>query len=208
MTRLARAKGQAHVMNSAVVFIDYENARHYAPQEQAWRRSDLDPWQLARAVCGPGSGLDPVEVRVYLGVSNEPLGEADRKHYAKLSRRWKRNGPVSVQPLRTRNPDAQVQIVKELYTQLSIDLFKWATEVSNSSGVPEVAVLFSADRDCAPIVKRLKACSQSQRTHRIDLAAWLERSPRKPVRGGLLPVSGAKLKKHLLTWPEYMEAEA
>ena len=193
--------------SSAVVFIDYENARHYAPQEQSWRRGDLDPWQLARAVCGLGSDLDPVEVRVYLGVSNEPLDEADRKRYAKLSRQWERNGPVSVQPLRTRNPNAQVQIVKELYTQLSIDLLNWATDVSNGRDVPEVAVLFSADRDCAPIVKRLKACSQSQRTYRIDVAAWLERSSRKPVPGGLLSVSDAEPKKHLLTWPEYMGAE-
>ena len=193
---------------STVVFIDYENARHYARRQPGAADGHFEPWSLGQAICdlhnrhAPDVPLECGEVRVYLGVSNEHLDEATWRDYEELSETWEKNQSVKV-----REPQSRVRgkarVVKEFYTQLSVDLFNWALDVSRGSRGPEVAVLFSADRDCAPVLRSVAALLQSHPKSRIDVAGWLERDQGWRSFGWVVDIHDLHLEQHLLTWDDY-----
>lgn len=195
---------------STVVFIDYENARHYARRQPGTADGHFEPWSLGQAICdlhnrrAPDVPLECDEVRVYLGVSNEHLDEATWRDYEELSETWEKNQSVKVRKPKSR-VRGKARLVKEFYTQLSVDLFNWALGVSRGCREPEVAVLFSADRDCAPALRSVAALLQSHPKSRIDVAGWLERDQGRRSLGWVVDIPDLHLEQHLLTWNDYRE---
>lgn len=193
---------------NAVMFIDYENARHYARRSHSATDGHFDPWSLGQAICNlhnrrvPDAPLECGEVRVYLGVSNESVDETTQRHYRGLRTTWEKNQSVKVRMPRRRPRD---KMVKEFYTQLSVDLLNWALGVSRGSREPEVAVLFSADRDCAPALRSVAALLRSHPKSRIDVAGWLEHSQAQSSFGWIVDIPDLHLEQHLLTWNDYRE---
>ena len=192
------------------VFIDYEDARHYAARQSGGSVGDFDPWDLATAICElsnergtVAAQLELAEVRVYLGASNQFLSPEDFARYKRLRTAWKRRPSVAVQMPRFRTK--KDRIVKEHHTQMSIDLFNWALDVSSGGVGPEVAVLFSADRDCAPIVRRLATCFGSGASPRVDLAGWLEHDGKGQPLAYIVPLKPPEdrtVNAHLLRWAD------
>lgn len=195
----------------AVVFIDYEDARHYAARQSGGSVGDFDPWKLATAICELNNEqrtvavqLELSDVRVYLGMSNQLLTKADLRRYKQLRTVWEQRH----QSLLVRMPrftGGKDKRVKEHHTQLSIDLFNWATDVLNGGVGPGVAVLFSADRDCAPIVRRLAACFGSRHALRVDLAGWPERDEKGQSHTHIVPLShpgDPAVNEHLMRWDD------
>ena len=199
---------------NAVVFIDYENVRHYARWPQGAMDEGLNPWSLGRAICALHNRraqdvpLECGEVRVYLGVSNESVEETAQRHYKGLRTTWEKNRSVKVHSPRRRAKDG---VVKEFYTQMSVDLLNWALDVSRGCREPEVAVLFSVDRDCAPALRSADDLLRSHPTARIDVVCWHEYDQwqRDQMRGWAANiVPNSDLERHLLTWDDYREALA
>lgn len=202
---------------NAIVFIDYENVRHYARWPQGAVGEGLDLWSLGRAICALHNRralstrtLECGEVRVYLGVSNESVDETTQRHYKGLRTTWERkNQSVKVHMPQRRDRDG---VVKEFYTQMSVDLRNWALDVSRGCREPEVGVLFSVDRDCAPALRLADALLCSHPTARIDVACWHEydrwqRDQEKGWAANVVP-DDLDLERHLLTWDDYREALA
>lgn len=201
---------------NAIVFIDYENVRHYARWPQGAMGEDLNLWSLGRAICAlhnrraPDVPLECGEVRVYLGVSGESVDETTQRHYRGLHTTWKKkNRSVKVHMPRRRARDG---VVKEFYTQMSVDLLNWALDVSRGCREPEVGVLFSVDRDCVPALGSADDLLRSRPTARIDVACWHEydqwqHDQEKGWAANIVP-DDLDLERHLLTWDDYCEAMA
>ena len=196
---------------STVVFIDYENARHYARRQPGVADGHFEPWSLGQAICdlhnrhAPDVPLECGEVRVYLGVSNEHLDEATWRDYERYAQTWGKSRPVKVHTPQRQCRD-KTWVVKEFYTQLSVDLLNWALDVSRNCREPEVAVLFSADRDCAPALRAVAAILRSHPTSRVDMAGWLEHGQGQASFGRVVDIPDLHLEQHLLTWGDYRGA--
>lgn len=165
-----------------IVFCDYENTRWYASRHPSPECNDadrhFDPWLLGEKIVdelqlAPASqkAIDLVQVRVYRA---EPTEDHVRKHYQWQRREWRRKHGVIrvVEPLFNSRlghaPYVRNGQQKQVHSKLSVDLLNWGIAVVNGEHQAEIAILVSADRDCAPVIREIR---RQFRAH-LDLAGW------------------------------------
>lgn len=171
--------------NRLVLFCDYENTRWYASRHPVPACNDtdhhFDPWLLGQRIrsmlCERASSpvnqtrIDLVQVRVYRA---EPTHDHERKHYQWQRREWHRKYGQNrvVEPLFDsrlgRAPFVDHGQQKQVHSKLSVDLLNWAMDIANGKRHAEVAILVSADRDCAPVVREITRRFPAY----LDLAGW------------------------------------
>lgn len=160
------------------VFCDYENTRWYASRHPVPACNDadhhFDPWMLGQRIQGrlrertstPANQtrIDLVQVRVYRA---EPTHYHERKHYQWQRREWSKTyGDLVIEPLlkgqKGKPPwvgkaprAARNGQHKQVHTKLSVDLLNWALAATSTDRQAEIAVLVSADRECAPVVREV-----------------------------------------------------
>lgn len=191
-----------------IAFIDYEDARSFVAHASGGD-GHFDPWALSEAICDElmreaGSGGAPYELSqtcVYRGVPN-------RQRSDRLAQAWRsKYNEERVYVWENDYDDPQYRTAKELHTTLSVELLNWAHLVATGRSDLAVAVLFSTDRDCAPVIRAIVDGFDSASIPRIDLAAWAGQTHQwRDWRLG-----DRDVKKHLLTWKvlqQVLESEA
>ena len=197
----------------ATLFVDYENASWYASQLPAdCAGGHFDPVVLGEAICGRlrvGSAvefanLELGRVRVY---RREPIRRrevTERRRWHNQAVQWNmshgervlvRNCPTGFSKTGS--------VVKELHAHLTVDLLTWSREARAEPSDSQVAILFSADRECVPVVERITCQFGPLAFPRIVLASWTGMD--KPIRefDRILKVDVAR---HCLPWNAYREA--
>lgn len=191
-----------------IVFVDYEDARSFAAH-QSGGDGHFDPWALGEAICDElareTGSTEPLyelsQACVYRGVPN-------RQRRDRLAQAWRsKYGDERVYVWENDYDDPQYRTAKELHTTLSVELLNWAHLVAAERSDLAVAVLFSTDRDCAPVIRAITDGFDSAPMPRIDLAAWAGQAQQwQDWRLG-----SRDIKKHLLTWnilQQVLESEA
>lgn len=197
-----------------IAFIDYEDARSFAAA-QSGGDGHFDPWRLGEAICDEmgreaNSGVSAYELLqscVFRGIPRE-RGSVEHRFYEELGQAWEsRHGGERVYVWEHAYDEPRWRTVKELYTTLSTELFNWAQLAAAGASELAVAVLFSTDRDCAPVVRAITDRFGAGAAPRLDLAAWtgqehLWRDWR---------LSAGAVRQHTLAWhvlDQVLESEA
>lgn len=145
-----------------VLFLDYQSARWNA-YKLFGAGGGFDPWELGEAICDKhnqgiveGLRLRLTKAQVYLPrkarVRGETVDNWRAKHGSRVTLVW------------CRHENGQV---KDLHTTLSVDLLRMADEAEF-----EVGIIFSADRDFRPALRRFAERFEGQDLPRLDFAGW------------------------------------
>ena len=161
-------------------FLDYSSTLWSAQKLFGQKEcQELDPCALALAVCDelvpPGLTASLATVHVYTSKPHKASAQCERRRH----RDWRARALK-----RARHLDLRVKILdppqnydgeaKEVHTQLTVDLVKWAfsaARIPNRSG-SNIAVLFSNDRQCRPAVLKVAERLALANAGRIDIAGW------------------------------------
>lgn len=213
--------GMAHATVGATLFLDYDNACWWAKWlSGATLTATLDPWVLGETICVAYAttesqvrsfNLRLVDVRVYVRIPDhrEPVERDTRRKQVK---RWREMYGAQVQVVQRptdpprRDGDTRV-VVKELHTQLSVDLLTWAREVSQGESDSRIALLFSADRDCQPVVRQVATRFWEEAFPQIVLTGWLSTDESSSECATVLDIDDLPDRPLFLPWQAYQDAE-
>lgn len=216
-----RGAAMAHATVGATLFLDYDNACWWAKWlSGAMLSATFDPWILGETICAARTTTESqahsfdlrlVDVRVYVRIPDrrEPV---ERDALRKQVKRWGEMYGAQVQVVQRptdpprRDCDTKV-VVKEIHTQLSVDLLTWAREVSHGESDSRIALLFSADRDCQPAVRQVATQFRQEAFPRIVLAGWLGADESSSECATVLDVDDLPDRPSLLPWRAYQNAE-
>lgn len=160
-------------------FLDYSSALWSAQKLFGQKKCQaLDPCALALAVCDElmshGAVANLAGVHVYTSSPHKTSPKTERQDHRDQRTRWlDRARDLGVQvdihdPSRNRFGEA-----KEVHTQLTVDLLKWAyLAACNRAASSDVAVLFSSDRQCRPAVLKVAERLASANTQQVNIAGW------------------------------------
>lgn len=161
-----------------IVYLDYSSALWSAQKLFGQKKcQSLDPCALALAVCDElmsrGAVANLAGVHVYTSRPHKTSPKTERQDHGDQRTRWlDRARDLGVQvdihdPSRNRFGEA-----KEVHTQLTVDLLKWAYLAANRSTSSDIAVLFSNDRQCRPAVLKVAERLASANTQQVNIAGW------------------------------------
>lgn len=210
---------------NATLFCDYENMRWHAQRlfRRVSSRSRFDPYVFGQALCdqlcASGTQVDLAQVRVYRagppdqGYSADPppLHQWENYHHESTEWQQKHGEQKVVEPL-FREGEFATKVDwrngqhKRVHTQLSVDLVNWAIHATRHPDSSHLAILSSADRDCAPAVREVRRQFElnAGNAHvEIAFAGWERPNAPRIEWDWLNGFATPKPSLHLLRWSAY-----
>ena len=200
----ARRRGMPETRLS--VFCDYENMSWYAQRasDAGSTAIDLDPRVL---------GL--VARDLVASESESPVALAEVRVYrtpteAQSSAQCHARDRV-IEPLEGRTSARQIESdrdggrPKQIHSQLTVDLFNWASDVSADEHNRDVAiVVLSADRECAPVMREMLRRFHEEPSWRVAFGGWsTDEGARGPEWTWLTEFGDHEPRLLLLSWNAY-----
>lgn len=194
---------------AVTTFIDYDNVRWYASQLFGIDRH-LSPYALATTICEDLQrdhattelAFALAAVRVYVPRPRKVGGR--RKRHNALLKGWCRSGERG--QVEILSPDVNgSDEPKEIHSQMCVDLLRYAR--STYASVPEIAVVFSNDRDLRPAVSEIGERFQVPIAPRVDFAGWAGQEQEGRGWEWIAEIESTTVQSHFLTWEAY-EANA
>lgn len=197
---------------AVTTFIDYDNVRWYASQLFRIDRH-LSPYALATTICEDLQrdhatteelAFALATVRVYVPRPRK-VGSRRKRHNA-LLKRWCRSGERG--QVEILSPDVNgYDEPKGIHSQMCVDLLRWARSTQVCVSVPEIAVVFSNDRDLRPAILEIGERFQAPITPRVDFAGWAGQGREGRGWEWITAIESTTVQSHFLTWETY-EANA
>lgn len=200
---------------TVTTFIDYDNVRWYASQLFGIDRH-LSPYALATTICedlqrsnGDHTTTELAfalaAVRVYVPRPRK-VGSRRKRHNA-LLKGWRRSGER--EQVEILSPDVNgYDEPKEIHSQMCVDLLRWARSTQVGVSVPEIAVVFSNDRDLRPAVSEIGERFQVPIAPRVDFAGWAGQEQDGRGWEWIATIESTTVQSHFLTWEAYEAYEA
>ena len=191
------------------MFIDYSDALWSAQVLSLGENTqELEPCALAMAACDElaASGEEAVrlvEVRVYVSKPRE-----SQRKYMRRRSRWEDDGRGRGIRVTVQDPSANERgEAKEVHTQLTVDLLKWADSVARNRSGSDIAVLFSNDRDCRPGVLKARERIVAEQRARVDIAVWAGQED-SDLDWEWIATLDTEVRAHFVDWDNYEACKA
>lgn len=210
---------------SATLFCDYENMRWHAQRlfRRVSSRSHFDPYIFGQALCDQlrdsGTHVDLASVRVYRAgppdqdYCADPPPLRQWENYAHQSAEWRQKHgerrlaePLFREGAYVAKVDKRDGQHKQVHTQISVDLVNWARNATEHPDGSHLAILSSADRDCAPAVRQVWQLigSDMDNAHvEVAFAGWEKPNAPRIEWEWLNGFTTPEPSLHLLRWSAY-----